>query len=157
MAIESERKFLVASEDWRHLVTHSVAIRQFYIVAGSDRSLRMRVKNGQEAKLTLKLGAAERNREEFAYSSTLSEAETMAQFALGDVIEKTRNIVPHDMLRFEVDEFAGPLSGLILAELETTEEVPDAYLPPWLGREVTGDARFYNANLALNGMPDITS
>lgn len=157
MAIESERKFLVTSEDWRPHVTESFAIRQFYLVAAGDRSLRMRVKNGRQAKLTLKLGAAEREREEFEYSTSLEDAEQMARFALGNLIEKTRNIVPHQGLHFEIDEFGGPLSGLVIAELETEADVEASLLPAWLGREVTGDARFYNANLALNGMPDTAS
>lgn len=157
MATESERKFLVASDDWRNHVVETVTIRQFYVMADSDRSLRMRVRNGEQAKLTLKLGAAKREREEFEYPSSLSDADEMARFAIGDIIEKTRNIVPHHSLHFEIDEFSGPLAGLVLAELETTADMDASSLPVWLGREVTGDARYYNANLALNGMPDTAS
>lgn len=90
MAIESERKFLVTSEDWRPHVTESFAIRQFYLVAAGDRSLRMRVKNGRQAKLTLKLGAAEREREEFEYPTSLEDAEQMARVSRSAISSRKR-------------------------------------------------------------------
>ena len=49
--------------------------------------------------------------------------------------------------------FAGALTGLVIAELETSDDVPVAKLPPWLGREITGESAFYNASLARNGLP----
>jgi CYTH domain-containing protein len=54
---------------------------------------------------------------------------------------------------YEVDVFEGALAGLIVAELETEAEVADADLPGWLGREVTGEAPFYNSSLAMHGLP----
>ena len=66
---------------------------------------------------------------------------------------------------FAVDEFAGALSGLVLAETELADpgagrpgpaavahSGPDA-LPPWLGREVTSDERYTGAALARHGLP----
>jgi len=153
MAKESERKFLVRGDAWRNLATASAAIRQFYLVASEDRTLRVRLKEGQ-AILTLKLGAAAWQRDEFEYPISITEAQEMEPFALGTVIEKTRHLVTHRDHLYEVDEFAGALAGLVLAELETPEHVADADLPPWLGREVTGDATFYNASLALRGLPE---
>ncbi len=78
----------------------------------------------------------------------------MMQFALGRVICKTRHHVRHGGYLYEVDVFADALDGLVIAELETPDAVADALLPPWLGREVTGDMRFSNASLALNGYPE---
>ena len=153
MTKESERKFLVSSNAWRELATASVAIRQFYLVASEDRGLRVRLKEGR-ATLTLKLGPAARVRDEFEYEITIEDALEMEAFALGFVVEKTRHIVTHRGRVYEVDEFSGPLSGLILAELETPENVEDADLPSWLGREVTGDTAYLNASMALRGLPE---
>jgi len=81
----------------------------------------------------------------------------MLDFAIGRVIEKTRHHVRHRGYLYEVDVFGGMLAGLVVAELETPEDVPDEMLPAWLGREVTGESRFYNASLALGGIPEIAA
>ena len=152
MAKEIERKFLLADEGWRGSASSSSSIRQFYVAAAPDRTVRIRIRDGQ-ALLTLKFGAQAKARDEFEYPIPLAEAEEMLAFALGHVIEKTRHKVPHGGYVYEVDVFGGDLEGLVLAELETPDEVPDAALPAWLGREVTGQAAYYNASLALSGRP----
>jgi adenylate cyclase len=152
MAKEVERKFLVRGEGWRALAEAAVSIRQFYLDAEPDRSVRVRIREGA-ALLTLKFGVHARIRDEFEYAIPLADAEEMANFAIGDVVEKTRYHVRHGGYLYEVDVFAGELAGLVMAELETPEDVPDSALPAWLGREVTGRAEFYNASLARNGRP----
>ena len=52
-------------------------------------------------------------------------------------------------MTWEVDEFLGANAGLVLAEIELDAEDQPFVRPPWLGAEVTGDARFVNANLAV--------
>jgi CYTH domain-containing protein len=49
---------------------------------------------------------------------------------------------------FEVDEFAGPNKGLVIAEVELDSEDEEFSKPDWLGREVTGEKRYYNSNLS---------
>lgn len=153
MAKEVERKFLVTSDDWRSHVGSKTAIRQFYLAATAGRSLRVRIRDGKSAVLTLKFGRHARERDEFEYPIPLHDAEEMQAFAIGLVIEKTRHEVRHNGFVYEVDAFAAALAGLVIAELETPEHVPDEELPPWLGREVTGESAFYNASLARNGLP----
>jgi adenylate cyclase len=153
MAKEIERKFLVTSDDWRGQADAKTAIRQFYLVAGDGRSFRVRIRDGSSAILTLKFGAHGRERDEFEYPIPLCDAEEMQEFAVGLVIEKARHEVRHDGYVYEVDVFAGALAGLVIAELETPDDVRKAKLPPWLGREITGDSAFYNASLARNGLP----
>jgi CYTH domain-containing protein len=153
MAKEIERKFLVTSDDWRGQADAKIAIRQFYLAAVDDRSFRVRIRDGGSAVLTAKFGAHERERDEFEYPIPLADAEEMQGFAVGLVIEKTRHEVRHNGYVYEVDVFAGPLAGLVIAELETSDDVPAAKLPRWLGREVTGESAFYNASLARNGLP----
>lgn len=154
MAKEIERKFLLASDAWRRHVSGAARMIQFYLAANEARSVRVRIRDGGEALLTLKFGAGARERDEFEYPIPLDDARQMRAFAVGKVIEKTRFFVPHGTCLFEIDEFHGGLEGLVLAELETAEDVPAADLPDWLGREVTGDSGYYNAALALSGRPE---
>ncbi|WP_159593721.1 CYTH domain-containing protein [Chelativorans xinjiangense] len=155
MAKETERKFLVASEAWRDEAAEVLAIRQFYLFVGSDRSLRVRLKEGR-ATLALKLGAHARVRDEYEYPIPLADARQMEAFARGKIIEKVRHLVRHRGYLYEVDVFAGSLSGLVIAELETADTVADDDLPPWLGLEITGKPAYYNASLAVNGLPECT-
>jgi CYTH domain-containing protein len=157
MGKEVERKFLVSSTAWRDLAEADIRIRQFYLAAAPGRTVRIRISDGASAKLTLKFGSRARVRDEFEYSIPLAEAEEMLAFAIGRVIEKTRHHVRHRGYLYEVDVFGGPLAGLVVAELETPEDVPDEMLPDWLGREVTGESKFYNASLALGGIPEIAA
>ncbi len=152
MAKEIERKFLVKGEGWRALAEAAVSIRQFYLDAEPDRSVRVRIREGG-ALLTLKFGVHARIRDEFEYAIPLADAEEMLDFAVGCVVEKTRYNVRHGGYLYEVDVFGGDLTGLVMAELETPENVPNSALPAWLGREVTGKTEFYNASLALHGRP----
>ncbi|RWO23043.1 CYTH domain-containing protein [Mesorhizobium sp.] len=157
MVKEIERKFLVSGDGWRDLIEADIRIRQFYLVAAPDRSVRVRISDGASAKLTLKFGSKARERDEFEYPILLADAEEMLAFAIGRVIEKTRHHVRHRGHLYEVDVFGGMLSGLVVAELETPRDVQGEMLPDWLGREVTGEHRFYNASLALEGIPEIAA
>ena len=51
----------------------------------------------------------------------------------------------HDM--FEVDEFLGANKGLVMAEVELQSEDEPFKKPDFIGKEVTGDRRFYNGHL----------
>lgn len=153
MAKEVERKFLVDGQAWRSHVEDKIRIRQFYLAANTGRSVRLRISNGKRAKLTLKFGSRGRERDEFEYVVPLADAEEMQKFAIGRIIEKTRHHVRYRGYLYEIDVFGGELSGLVIAELETPEDVAASQLPPWIGREVTGDPRYYNATLALSDAP----
>ncbi|TPM35470.1 CYTH domain-containing protein [Mesorhizobium sp. B2-3-3] len=157
MGKEVERKFLVSSTAWRELVEADIRILQFYLATAPGRTVRIRISDGAAAKLTLKFGHAARERDEFEYPIPLADALEMLDFAIGRVIEKTRHHVRHRGYLYEVDVFGGGLAGLVVAELETPEDVPDEMLPDWLGREVTGEQKFYNASLALGGIPEIAA
>lgn len=70
------------------------------------------------------------------------------QIAEPGLIEKTRWLVPAEHgLVFEVDEFHGDNEGLVMAELELARPDEPYSRPTFLGREVTGDRRFYNSHL----------
>lgn len=154
MAKEIERKFLVKNSDWRAMADAGIEISQFYLMSGEARSARVRVKGGKTAVLMLKFGGAQRVRDEFEYAIPLTDAEAMKALSIGTVIAKTRHHVKHGGLVWEVDRFHDALDGLVIAEIETANEHDDTDLPDWVGAEVTGDGAYYNASLAMNGLPE---
>jgi len=157
MAKEIEQKFLVVGDGWRTAAAGRKELRQFYLASGTDRSIRVRIRDGQQATLTIKFGGAERVRDEFEYELPTKDAEEMQAFAIGNLVVKTRHLVDHGGRLWEVDEFAGDLAGLVMAEIESDDIVAAEDRPSWVGREVTGEAGFYNLSLALNGLPEIVS
>jgi CYTH domain-containing protein len=146
MGLEIERKFLVTGTAWKGLA-EGVLTRQGFLSSAVDRTVRVRIA-GNRAFLTVKGRSRGISRAEFEYAIPVEDAEAM----LGDLcekplIEKTRYRVPFGAHIWEVDEFHGANAGLVVAEveLESTDEKPA--LPPWVGREVSEDARYFNANL----------
>ena len=152
MAREIERKFLVASDDWRGAVTETARLAQFYLFARADASMRVRIKDRASARLTIKTGSGA-DRGEFEYDIPLADAEALRDSRVGKLVEKTRHIVPLGRWQVEVDVFEGDLAGLVLAEIELQDASEQPPLPAFLGREVTGDPRYLNARLALDGLP----
>lgn len=154
MAVEIERKFLVESDGWRVAVSGSKRIRQAYISNGGAVSVRVRLIDDQEAKLTIKSagesGSPTLSRTEFEYPVPVEDALAMLDLRIGRIIEKTRYLVPTGSGRtWEIDVFAGSHEGLVLAEIELESADEEVELPDWVGREVTGDSRYENVMLAL--------
>ena len=147
MGVEIERKFLVAGVQWRDRVSRSVVYRQAYLNHDGDVSVRVRT-SGDKANLTLKSATLDIARVEFEYAIPLADAETLLRLATGDVIEKTRHIVRHEGHTWEIDVFEGANAGLVLAEIELGSVDEPFARPPWLGAEVSDDARYYNVYLA---------
>lgn len=154
MAKEIERKFIVESDAWRAAAGASKAIVQAYVAIDGDTSVRVRILGGAEARLTLKSGFSGMTRDEFEYPIPLADAHELVAVSHGRLIEKTRHIVTLDGFDWEVDVFEGALAGLVVAEVELASEDDEPILPPWLGREVTGDPAWTNAMLATNGRPE---
>lgn len=148
MPLEIERKFLVRDDSWRgHFQKRSV-LRQGYLVAGPGITVRIRT-DGEQAWLTIKGPAQGISRNEFEYSIPEADAEKLLGLCEQRVVEKTRHIVPHGRHVWEVDVFAGANQGLVLAEIELASECESLDLPSWVGDEVSGDPRYYNAQLAV--------
>jgi len=145
MALEIERKFLVASNAWRPLAT-SEAFVQGYLSSSPDRTIRIRIR-GDAAFLTIKGKTVGLTRSEFEYPIPLADAREMLLLCERPLIEKTRHRVTHAGRLWEIDEFGGENAGLIIAEVELESEQASVDLPPWIGREVSGDPRYFNSNL----------
>ena len=146
MAQEIERKFLVVGE-YKHLAHSSSHLIQGYIASGK-RTVRVRI-GDSGAWLTIK--GPSRNgglsRYEWEKEIDVEEAKELLQLAEGAVIDKVRYYVDYEGHTIEVDEFFGENEGLVMAEIELQSEDERVVLPKWLGREVTGEKRFYNSHL----------
>jgi adenylate cyclase len=152
MAIEIERKFLLRNDDWRNFIQSSSTLRQAYILHADDRNLRIRIKNEDTAKLTIKIGRDGLVRSEYEYDVPLEDALELIEICDGVVLEKTRHLVHWDNHTWEIDEFSGIYSGLITAEVEldATDDLPT--IPDWIGEELTSDRRYSNQTLATQDM-----
>lgn len=155
MAIEIERKFLVNGEGWRGAVTRSAPMRQGYlnsIPGGGTQgraSIRVRV-SGDKAWLNIKAAVLGSSRAEYEYPIALDEANQMLDTLCTGLIDKTRHYVEHEGHLWEVDEFEGDNAGLVVAEIELDRTDEAFAMPPWLGREVTDERRYYNHALAMH-------
>lgn len=152
MAKEIERKFLVLNNGWRSRVSRSSSFRQAYIAFMEDRSVRVRIVDDTEAKLTVKIGANTMKREEFEYQVPLTDAEEMISHAIGIVLEKTRHELTYQGYVWEIDVYDAAYRGLVVAEVELSHEHDQPPLPDWLGPEVTGDRRYSNQTLAMEDL-----
>lgn len=146
MATEIERKFLVTGEDWR--TANGIAYRQGYLNRDKERTVRVRIANNK-AFLTIKGISTGATRAEFEYEIPVADAEQLLLICDGPLIEKTRYLVQHAGMKWEVDEFHGENDGLIVAEIELESENQLFEKPIWAGREVTDDKRYFNSSLAV--------
>ena len=149
MAQEIERKFLVRDDTFKTGVT-PLFIRQGFISTDKDSVVRVRI-YGNRGFLTLKGSGTGISRTEFEYEIPVEDAhEMLEELCKGPTIEKFRYVIEYEGHTWEVDEFMRENSGLVIAEIELTHESEGFLKPPWLGDEVTGDPRYYNANLISN-------
>ena len=149
--MEIERKFLVSSDSYkRQAVSHS-RIKQGYICSGHGRTVRVRLRD-HCAFLTIQGPSLDGglSRYEFEKEITLDEAEHLFRLCEPGIIDKTRYLVPSGPHTFEVDEFYGDNEGLVMAEVELSAPDEPYEKPDFIGREVTGDRRFYNSHLRQN-------
>ena len=146
MALEIERKFLVITDEWR-AGREGQRYCQGYLARGNGATVRVR-RAGPRAYLTIKGEPDGITRPEFEYEVPVEDAEAMLKHLCDrPLIEKTRFLVAHEGVVWEVDEFHGDNAGLIVAEVELDHPDQAFSRPQWVGEEVTGDPRFRNSNL----------
>ena len=145
MQLEIERKFLV-KKNWPRIGRRKT-IRQGYLSTDKNRTVRVRLEN-ERGLITIKGMPEGLARPEFEYTIPGEDAAYLLDHLCRQpVIEKTRYIIDYEGRVWEIDEFHGDNQGLIIAEIELGEVSAEVPLPDWIGEEVTGDPRFYNANL----------
>jgi CYTH domain-containing protein len=149
VAREIERKFLVRNDSWKTGL-QGVSCRQAYIASDERVTIRVRIL-GDSGYLTIKGKTVGLSRDEFEYPIPVADARSMIEtLSTGGVVEKIRySVEAHGML-WDVDEFLGANTGLVLAEVELDDEGQEIVLPEWAGEEVSGDMRYYNSRLARN-------
>ena len=147
MAKEIERKFLVKG-DFKREAYNAVRITQGFLSSVPERTVRVRIK-GDKGFITIKgIGNATGvTRYEWEKEIPLEEARELLLLCEPGMIDKKRYLVKAGQYTFEVDEFYGDNSGLIIAEIELPDEDARFVRPAWLGEEVTGDPRYYNVML----------
>ncbi len=150
---ETERKFLVLGDDYKAQAYNSTHIWQGYIASHNGRTVRVRIRD-DKGYLTIKgpSGLAGLTRYEFDMEIPLADARDLMMICEPGIIDKTRYLVksPDGRHVWEIDEFYGDNEGLVLAEVELAREDEPFTKPGFIGREVTGDRRFYNSHMRLN-------
>lgn len=150
MSVEIERKFLLKDlsiiEGQR-----GKEIIQAYISKDKNRTVRIRIK-GDEAFITIKGLSNESGMSRFEWEKPIDliEAKELLHVCLPGEIKKTRYKIPHEGLFFEIDIFHDQNEGLNLVEIELSSEEETFSKPTWLGKEVTGDKRYYNSYISEN-------
>jgi len=145
MATEIERKFLVTGNDWKSVSPTYYC--QGYLSRDKNRTVRVRIA-GESGVLTIKGLTTGASRAEFEYSIPVSDAKALQQLCDKPLVEKNRRVLDYAGMTWEVDEFLGENTGLVIAEVELDSEDQQIELPPWVGSEVTDDSRYYNSNLS---------
>ncbi len=154
MPTEIERKFLVVSDDWRRQADHGSLMVQGYLQSNEKSSVRVRIAGGQ-AWLNIKSATLGISRSEYEYAIPVDEAKQILEdLSQGPLIEKTRYHIKAGNHLWEVDDFLGDNQGLVVAEIELSEEAEEFEKPAWLGEEVSHDTRYYNVCLVKHPYKD---
>jgi len=151
MAQEIERKFLVKSDAFKREAATKMRITQGYLSSVPERTVRVRIK-GEQGFITIKgIGSASgASRYEWEKDIPVEEVNELLELCEPGVIDKTRFNVKSGEHIFEVDEFYGDNDGLVVAEIELSSEEEDFKKPEWVGKEVTGDVKYFNSMLMKN-------
>ncbi|MBN4070832.1 CYTH domain-containing protein [Olleya sp. AH-315-F22] len=147
--IEIERKFLVISDAFKDVSFKSTRIIQGFLNTDKERTVRVRLK-GNQGFLTVKGKSNPSGLTRFEWEKEISktDAESLLKLCQKEIIAKIRYEVKVGNHIFEVDEFYGDNEGLVIAEVELNSEAETFKSPNWLGKEVTGDIKYYNSQLS---------
>ena len=150
MAQEIEKKFLVAGE-FKESAKKATRITQGYLSSVPERTVRVRVK-GEKGYITVKGIGNDSGASRFEWEKEIpvEDVRDLLKICEPGVTDKTRYLVDCDGHTFEVDEFYGDNEGLVVAEVELSDENEAFTRPSWLGEEVTGDKKYYNSMLMKN-------
>ena len=161
MNTEIERKYLVLDDSYKGEAYASSHIRQGYICSERGRTVRVRIRQDMDGKgtptgdacgyITIKGPSLDGglSRSEFEYEIPADDAERLMMLCEPGRIDKTRWLVRSGDHTFEVDEFHGDNDGLVMAEVELRTATDEPKIPHFIGKQVTGDRRYYNSQLRL--------
>lgn len=154
MPQEIEHKFLVKS-DFKPFAYTKTYIVQGYLNSASERTVRIRLED-ENGYITIKGKNSENGLTRYEWEKEISAEEAKELLGLCEpgVIEKVRYRIKAGKHIYEVDEFEGENKGLVMAEIELSSEDETFEKPDWLGKEVTGDKRYYNSSLSKKPYKD---
>jgi adenylate cyclase len=149
MGIEIERKFLVKNLDFKTESFEKKYIKQGYLNSNKNRTVRIRASD-DKAFITIKgkSNTAGTSRFEWEKEIPFSEADELLLLCESYLIEKQRYLIKKGIHTFEVDLFLGDNLGLIVAEIELSNENEEFEKPSWLAKEVTGELKYYNSSIS---------
>jgi CYTH domain-containing protein len=146
MGVEIERKYRVKGDAWKQPEKGQL-YQQGYLSSHPDRTVRVR-RVEDRGYITIKGKTAGAIRAEYEYEIPYQDALALLEHLCErPLIEKVRYQIAYEGLIWEVDEFQGENRGLVVAEVELTDEHQPILLPPWVDQEVTAEAKYYNAHL----------
>ena len=147
--VEIERKFLVTNCNFIMESKVKFRIVQGYLNSNPERTVRIRIK-GNKGFITIKGKGNESGTTRFEWEKEIPipEAEQLLPLCEKGGIDKIRYKIHIGLHLYEIDVFEGDNKGLIIAEIELKNENDSFEKPTWLGIEVTGDNRYYNAYLS---------
>jgi len=147
--IEIERKFLVTTEAFKKDAFKKTRISQGFLNRDKARTVRVRLKE-ELGYITVKGMSSNNGLSRFEWEKEIpkKEAKSLLKLCEPTIIDKIRYEVEVGNHIFEVDEFFGDNEGLIIAEVELNDENEIFDKPDWLGKEVTGNIKYYNSQLS---------
>ena len=148
MPIEIERKFLVKNLDFIKESSSKKLIEQGYLSKDPNRIVRVRIIDNKGV-LTFKGKSFDggTSRVEIEKEISIKDANELMKLCIPSIIRKVRYIINKNNLVFEVDVFQEHNKGLIVAEVELYSKKEKIIKPNWLGKEVTGNKKYYNSQL----------
>jgi adenylate cyclase len=151
MSLEIERKFLVENEEFKTEAYQKKLLKQGYLNSDKNRTVRVRIAD-DKGFITIKGQSNKTGTTRFEWEKEIDllEAEQLLLLCEPSIIDKTRFYVKSENHIFEVDEFYKDNQGLIVAEIELNSENEQFKKPSWLGKEVTGNIKYYNSSLSKN-------
>lgn len=154
VASEIERKYLVPAVPGSLELGTGARLRQGYLAIDGPVEARLR-RAGDAASLGVKAGSG-LTRTEVEVAVSAAEAEELWPYTEGRRVDKVRHRVPLASGELiDLDVYEGALEGLVTAEVEfpSTDAAVAFRAPAWFGREVTAEAGWSNASLAMHGRP----
>ena len=148
MQKEIERKFLVVGDGWREGADQGEELRQAYLAETDRVSVRVRIIDAASAVITVKSAQPGLARDEYEYAIPVPDALAMTDLRQGSLLKKTRFRSVHAGRTWEIHVYSDENIGLVIAEIEMESEDAAVDLPRWVGREVTGEERYYASRLA---------
>lgn len=152
--METEKKYLIPDVPNTAMIPDPIKIEQHYLAVTEDREVRIRRTNEPKYTQEVKIGKGQ-DRRDPGTEITRAQYEDLKKGSMGSV-RKARREIPWHTYKIELDIYEGDLEGLVVAEIEFDDEVPENFLPPvWFGEEITEDERYKNKWLATQGEPTL--